>query len=185
MQAVCRPHSLFQTACRRAEGTCAHMTRIVSKAMHKITSERGILERSLTCTERRFQLTWQQKLNVSLCLSRTIVAPLERLKLEYLVRGATGNVVDTVRNIFATGGIGGFWKGNGANILRTAPFKSVNFFAYDTFRKQLLRVGDRTEVTNLERLAAGAAAGVTATISCFPLDTVSTPSADFDILNVP
>lgn len=111
---------------------------------------------------------------VAAMVSRTIVAPLERLKLEYLVRGATGNVVATLRRIFFTEGVRGFWKGNGVNILRTAPFKSVNFFAYDTFRRQLLRWGDRTEVTNIERLAAGAAAGVTATILCFPLDTIRT-----------
>ncbi|CAM6102012.1 unnamed protein product [Calypogeia fissa] len=111
---------------------------------------------------------------IAAMVSRTIVAPLERLKLEYLVRGAKANVVQTLQTIFLTEGVLGFWKGNGVNIIRTAPFKSINFVAYDTFRRQLLRWGDRAEVTNIERLAAGAAAGVTATILCFPLDTIRT-----------
>ncbi|KAG6547186.1 hypothetical protein Mapa_011438 [Marchantia paleacea] len=111
---------------------------------------------------------------IAAMVSRTIVAPLERLKLEYLVRGAQGSVIMTVQTILMNEGIRGFWKGNGVNLLRTAPFKSVNFFCYDTYRNQLLKWGDRSEVTNLERLLAGAAAGVTATILCFPLDTIRT-----------
>ncbi|KAL2613835.1 hypothetical protein R1flu_025527 [Riccia fluitans] len=112
---------------------------------------------------------------VAAMVSRTIVAPLERLKLEYLVRGAQGSVLSTVQRILKNEGVVGFWKGNGMNLLRTAPFKSVNFFCYDAYRNQLLKFGHkRKDVTNLERLAAGAAAGVTATILCFPLDTIRT-----------
>lgn len=58
------------------------------------------------------------------------------------------------------------------NILRTAPFKAVNFYAYDTYRKQLLKYSGNEETTNFERFIAGAAAGITATILCLPLDTV-------------
>lgn len=59
------------------------------------------------------------------------------------------------------------------NILRTAPFKAINFCAYDTYRKQLLKLSGNEETTNSERFLAGAAAGITATILCLPLDTVS------------
>ncbi|KAE8674416.1 C-terminal isoform 1 [Hibiscus syriacus] len=56
------------------------------------------------------------------------------------------------------------------NVLRTAPFKAVNFYAYDTYRKQLLRLSGNEETTNSERFIAGAAAGITATVLCLPLD---------------
>lgn len=103
---------------------------------------------------------------------RTFVAPLERLKLEYIVRGEQKKLVELIKSIAATQGLKGFWKGNLVNILRTAPFKAVNFCAYDTYRKQLLRLTGNEETTNFERFIAGAAAGITATILCLPLDTV-------------
>lgn len=100
------------------------------------------------------------------------MAPLERLKLEYIVRGEQKNLFELVRTIAASQGLKGFWKGNLVNILRTAPFKAVNFYAYDTYRKQLLKFSGNEETTNFERFIAGAAAGITATILCLPLDTV-------------
>ncbi|KAJ4822416.1 hypothetical protein Tsubulata_041591 [Turnera subulata] len=111
---------------------------------------------------------------IAAMVSRTFVAPLERLKLEYIVRGEQRNIVELVRTIATTQGLIGFWKGNLINILRTAPFKAVNFCAYDTYRKQLLRISGNEETTNFERFIAGAAAGITATVLCLPLDTIRT-----------
>ncbi|TKY74369.1 mitochondrial adenine nucleotide transporter BTL3 [Spatholobus suberectus] len=111
---------------------------------------------------------------IAAMVSRTCVAPLERLKLEYIVRGEKKNIFEVIRKIAASQGLRGFWKGNLVNILRTAPFKAVNFCAYDTYRKQLLRFSGNEETTNFERFIAGAAAGITATIICLPLDTIRT-----------
>lgn len=111
---------------------------------------------------------------IAAMVSRTFVAPLERLKLEYIVRGEQKNIVELVRTIAASQGLRGFWKGNLVNILRTAPFKAINFCAYDTYRKQLLRFSGNDETTNFERFVAGAAAGITATVLCLPLDTIRT-----------
>ena len=101
------------------------------------------------------------------------MAPLERLKLEYIVRGEQKNLFELIKTIAATQGLKGFWKGNFVNILRTAPFKAVNFYAYDTYRNQLLRMSGNEETTHFERFVAGAAAGITATVLCIPMDTVS------------
>jgi hypothetical protein len=103
---------------------------------------------------------------------RTAVAPLERLKLEYIVRGEQRNLFELMHAIATTQGLKGFWKGNFVNILRTAPFKAVNFYAYDSYRKQLVKWAGNEEATNFERFIAGAFAGVTATIMCIPMDTV-------------
>ncbi|KAJ8541385.1 hypothetical protein K7X08_002201 [Anisodus acutangulus] len=111
---------------------------------------------------------------VAAMVSRTVVAPLERLKLEYIVRGEQKHLLELIKTIAVTQGLRGFWKGNLVNILRTAPFKAVNFYAFDTYRKQLLRLSGNEETTNAERFVAGAAAGVTATVMCLPLDTVRT-----------
>ncbi|VVB18072.1 unnamed protein product [Arabis nemorensis] len=107
-------------------------------------------------------------------VSRTCIAPLERMKLEYIVRGEQRSLLGLVQRIATTEGIRGFWKGNLVNILRTAPFKSINFYAYDTYRGQLLKLSGNNETTNFERFVAGAAAGVTASLLCLPLDTIRT-----------
>ncbi|XWS23888.1 hypothetical protein CRYUN_Cryun28dG0054200 [Craigia yunnanensis] len=111
---------------------------------------------------------------IAAMVSRTFVAPLERLKLEYIVRGEQRNIFELVKKIAVTQGLLGFWKGNLINVLRTAPFKAVNFYAYDKYRKQLLRLSGNKETTNSERFVAGAAAGITATVLCLPLDTIRT-----------
>ncbi|KAF8084635.1 hypothetical protein N665_0709s0012 [Sinapis alba] len=107
-------------------------------------------------------------------VSRTCIAPLERMKLEYIVRGEQRNLLGLIQRIATTEGVRGFWKGNLVNILRTAPFKSINFYAYDTYRGQLLKLSGNEETTNFERFIAGAAAGVTASLLCLPLDTIRT-----------
>lgn len=106
--------------------------------------------------------------------NRTFVAPLERLKVEYIVRGEKKNIIELIQTIAASHGLKGFWRGNFVNILRTAPFKAVNFCSYDTYRKQLLKISGNEETTNFERFIAGAAAGITATVLCIPMDTVCT-----------
>ncbi|KAI5669879.1 hypothetical protein M9H77_19732 [Catharanthus roseus] len=111
---------------------------------------------------------------VAAMVSRTFVAPLERLKLEYIVRGEQKNLFELIKTIAASQGLKGFWKGNFVNILRTAPFKSINFYAYDTYRNQLLKLTGNKEATNFERFVAGAAAGITATLLCIPMDTIRT-----------
>ncbi|KAB2617110.1 mitochondrial adenine nucleotide transporter BTL2 [Pyrus ussuriensis x Pyrus communis] len=111
---------------------------------------------------------------IAAMVSRTFVAPLERLKLEYIVRGEQRHLFELVKTIAANQGLRGFWKGNLVNILRTAPFKAINFYAYDTYRKQLLRFSGNKETTNFERFVAGAAAGITAATLCLPLDTIRT-----------
>ncbi|KAF5959130.1 hypothetical protein HYC85_000339 [Camellia sinensis] len=97
---------------------------------------------------------------------RTFVAPLERLKLEYMK-----NLFEVIKAIAASQGLKGFWKGTFVNILCTASFKAANFYAYDTYRNQLLRMFGNEETTNFERFRASATAGITATMLCIPMDT--------------
>jgi hypothetical protein len=119
------------------------------------------------------------------CFFRTFVAPLERLKLEYIVRGEQKNLFELIQTISASQGLKGFWKGNFVNILRTAPFKAINFYAYDTYKSKLVRMLGNEESTNFERFVAGAAAGITATLLCLPMDTVSSNSVSAALLIYP
>ncbi|RAL43960.1 hypothetical protein DM860_014097 [Cuscuta australis] len=111
---------------------------------------------------------------VAAMVSRTFVAPLERLKLEYMVRGEQKKLFDLIRTIAVSQGIKGLWRGNLVNILRTAPFKAINFYSYEKYKDRLLKSSGNAETTNFEMFIAGAAAGITATVLCIPMDTVRT-----------
>ncbi|GLJ40590.1 hypothetical protein SUGI_0837910 [Cryptomeria japonica] len=111
---------------------------------------------------------------VSTVISRTFVAPLERLKLEYIVRGAKDNWYKTIHFIWSSEGFTGFWKGNALNLFRMVPFKSINFVTYDMYCNWLLQIPGKEEIINSDRLAAGAVSGIVATMICLPMDTIRT-----------
>ena len=69
----------------------------------------------------------------------------------------TGNAVSTAREVWRTEGVAGFWRGNLINILRTAPFKAINFFSFDMYHRMLVQVTG--EEGNTARFVAGACAG--------------------------
>ena len=107
---------------------------------------------------------------------RTLLAPFERMKLEYMLNRSTTPLVPAVRDIFAREGLRGFWKGNFVNLLRTTPYKAINFAAFDAYKGVAVMMcgGDPKDVDKLLLAAAGAAAGVTSVSSCFPMDVVRT-----------
>lgn len=63
---------------------------------------------------------------VSAIVSRTCVAPLERVKLELVLRNTDKtHVLEVAKDILAAEGVRGFWKAHVINILRTTPYKVV------------------------------------------------------------
>jgi len=105
---------------------------------------------------------------------RTILAPLERVKIEYLLNRSTLKLEDLARGIVAKEGFAGFWKGNGLNIARTAPFKAINFCAFDTYREFVVRTLPEGDARRFGLVCAGAGAGMTAVVTCFPMDVLRT-----------
>ena len=67
-------------------------------------------------------------------------------------------------------GIVAFWKGNGTNLIRVFPYAAAQLSSND-FYKRLL-AGEGGNLTVVQRLTAGACAGMTATALTHPLDTV-------------
>lgn len=60
---------------------------------------------------------------LSAVVSRTTMAPLERIKLEIVLHKRQETMFEVALGVFDQNGVQGFWKGNGLNILRTAPYK--------------------------------------------------------------
>lgn len=121
-------------------------------------------------------------------VSRTVVSPLEVVATAQMVRGSTNNVrgglVAELRSLFQAEGIKGFFKGNGANCLKVAPTRGVQFFAFERFKAMLVDLkrknagGDDVEgeiaLSPVERLIAGGFAGMVASSMVYPIEVVKT-----------
>ena len=70
-------------------------------------------------------------------------------------------------------GFFGFWKGNILNCIRTAPFKAINYYSFSVYNR-VLQTRSQDSLGGAERFVAGAGAGLTATVTCFPLDVIRT-----------
>lgn len=60
---------------------------------------------------------------LSAVVSRTTMAPLERIKLEIVLHKRQETMFEVALGVFQRDGAVGFWKGNAINLLRTAPYK--------------------------------------------------------------
>jgi len=110
-------------------------------------------------------------------VSRTCVSPLERLKILYQVQSSHDvkykGIWNSLRTIGREEGIGGYFKGNGTNVIRMFPYSAVQFAAYEQFKKAMIKPG-HDDLTPATRLGAGAAAGITSVTVTYPLDLIRT-----------
>ena len=115
-------------------------------------------------------------------IAKTITAPLDRVKILLQVRGGLqqGAIAEAaqsgslLKSLIAVGnqeGIRGFWKGNLPQVLRVVPYSAAQLYSYECF-KQFFTDKETGELNVRRRLAAGACAGMTATILTHPLDTL-------------
>ncbi|KAF8585912.1 mitochondrial carrier [Ramaria rubella] len=108
--------------------------------------------------------------------SRTVVSPLERLKIIQQVqpRGSDKQYRGVWRSLvrmWREEGFKGFMRGNGINCLRIVPYSAVQFTTYEQLKKFLTFHGTRPLDTPT-RLLAGALAGITSVCTTYPLDLV-------------
>lgn len=73
-------------------------------------------------------------------VSRTVVSPLERLKILFQVQSAGRNeykmsVPKALAKMWRTEGWRGFMAGNGTNCIRIVPYSAVQFSAYNVYKR--------------------------------------------------
>ncbi|CAJ1058785.1 solute carrier family 25 (mitochondrial carrier adenine nucleotide translocator)%2C member 5, isoform [Xyrichtys novacula] len=123
---------------------------------------------------------------IAAAISKTAVAPIERVKLLLQVQHASKQIaadqqykgiIDCVVRIPKEQGFLSFWRGNLANVIRYFPTQALNFAFKDKYKKVFLDgVDKRTQFWRYfaGNLASGGAAGATSLCFVYPLDFART-----------
>jgi len=123
---------------------------------------------------------------VSAAVSKTAVAPIERVKLLLQVQHASKQIsadqrykgiVDAFIRIPQEQGMMAYWRGNLANVIRYFPTQALNFAFKDVYKQIFMSgVDKKTQFWRwfVANLASGGAAGATSLCFVYPLDFART-----------
>jgi len=123
---------------------------------------------------------------ISAAVSKTAVAPIERVKLLLQVQHVSKQLapdqqykgmIDCFVRIPKEQGFLAFWRGNLANVIRYFPTQALNFAFKDKYKQIFLRGVDKNKQFwryFMGNLASGGAAGATSLCFVYPLDFART-----------
>lgn len=123
---------------------------------------------------------------ISAAVSKTAVAPIERVKLILQVQAANKQIeagkeykgiIDCFVRIPKEQGFAAFWRGNLANVIRYFPTQALNFAFKDVYKQIFLGgVDQKTQFWRyfVGNLGSGGAAGATSLCFVYPLDYART-----------
>jgi len=122
---------------------------------------------------------------VSAAVSKTAVAPIERVKLLLQVQASNPQIKPEDRytgiaNCFARvskeQGFVSLWRGNLANVIRYFPTQALNFAFKDTFKELFMKGVKKEDFWRFAfgNIAAGSAAGAASLCFVYPLDFART-----------
>jgi solute carrier family 25 (adenine nucleotide translocator) protein 4/5/6/31 len=122
---------------------------------------------------------------MSAAISKTAVAPIERVKLLLQTQDASSQIkgdkkykgiMDVFVRVPKEEGFGAFWRGNLANVIRYFPTQALNFAFKDTYKKIFCPFNPKTDFWKFffGNLASGGAAGATSLLFVYPLDFART-----------
>ncbi|KAK7351283.1 hypothetical protein VNO77_10605 [Canavalia gladiata] len=113
-------------------------------------------------------------------LSKTTVAPLERVKIIWQTR--TGGfqslgVYQSLNKLIKHEGFLGLYRGNGAGVIRIVPYAALHFMTYERYKSWILTDYPMLGSGPFIDLLAGSAAGGTSVLCTYPLDLARTKLA--------
>jgi len=126
---------------------------------------------------------------VSAGVSKTATAPIERVKLliqnqdEMIKQGRLdkpyNGVVDCTKRVLAEEGVGPFWRGNLANVLRYFPTQALNFAFKEQFKTIFAAPKESSYfVKTMANIASGGCAGTLSLLFVYSLDFARTRMAN-------
>jgi len=124
---------------------------------------------------------------ISGAVSKTITAPIERVKLIIQTQDAnpkikSGEVArytgmgDVFKRVASEQGMGAFWRGNFTNCIRYFPTQAINLASKDAIKGAFPKFSSKTDFWKFfaVNLASGGAAGATSLCFVYPLDYART-----------
>jgi solute carrier family 25 (adenine nucleotide translocator) protein 4/5/6/31 len=122
---------------------------------------------------------------ISAAISKTAVAPIERVKLLLQNQAASTQIsadkqykgiVDCFARVAKEQGITSMWRGNLANVIRYFPTQALNFAFKDTFKRYLNPYNKKTQpgMFFVGNIMSGGAAGAASLCVVYPLDFART-----------
>jgi len=122
---------------------------------------------------------------ISAAVSKTIVAPIERVKMLLQVQQVVkdippeqryNGIMDCFKRVSSEQGFWSLYRGNLANVIRYFPTQALNFACKDQFKKIFNPYNIKTEPFKffLGSCASGGAAGATSLCFVYPLDFART-----------
>lgn len=119
--------------------------------------------------------------------AKTVVAPLERVKILFQTRRdefKSVGLFGSFKKISHTEGIMGFYRGNGASVARIVPYAALHYMTYEQYRRWIILSFPNIGRGPVLDLVAGSFAGGTAVLLTYPLDLVRTKLA-YQIVSSP
>lgn len=118
-------------------------------------------------------------------VSKTVVAPIERVKLILQTQDVSTQIsadkrykgiIDVFRRVPKEQGVASFWRGNMVNVIRYFPTQALNFAFKDKYKQIFVRHNPKTDFWKFfaGNLASGGAAGATSLLFVYPLDFART-----------
>jgi len=123
---------------------------------------------------------------VAAALSKTVVAPIDRVKFLLQVQHDSKTIavdkrykgiIDVLKRVPKEQGFTALWRGNLANVIRYFPTQALNFAFKDNYKKLFLEGLDKKKdfwKFFAGNLASGGAAGATSLCFVYPLDFART-----------
>lgn len=122
---------------------------------------------------------------VSAAVSKTVVAPLERVKILLQIQDSHKHIpkdqqykgiVDCFARIYREQGFLSYWRGNVVNVVRYFPTQALNFAFKDKYKQWFMTGVNKNDFWKFfaANLAAGGAAGATSLFIVYPLDFART-----------
>eukprot|EP00958_Prasinococcus_capsulatus_P029074 scaffold7253_cov385-Prasinococcus_capsulatus_cf.AAC.8 len=124
---------------------------------------------------------------ISAAVSKTVVAPIERVKMLIQTQDANPRImsgeiprytgiINCFTRVAAEQGVGSFWRGNMANVVRYFPTQAFNFAFKDTFKAMFPKYDQKTQFWSFfaANMASGGLAGAAALLIVYPLDFART-----------
>ena len=137
------------------------------------SDSQSIIEAKQTVSHSMFALKTFLAGGLAGMCAKSSTAPLDRLKIllqaqhrHYRSYGVFSGFVA----IFKQEGLRGYYKGNGAMMLRIFPYAAIQFASYEQYKRLLKPFFNQK--THTSKLVAGSLTGVTAVFFTYPLDMV-------------